>query len=106
LSSEDLSQKAKHTIMSVKELLEKMEESTKRALEKAAPKVQKSVDTSMDAAAKGFTGTMKAIDGATANEQLELLKVYKKFINGQGEFVDGRIKALEEKAKPKATKTA
>lgn len=106
MSSEDLSEKAKQTLKAVKELLEKAEESTQKALEKAAPKLQKSVDTSMDAAAKGFTSTMKAIDGATGREQLELLKAYRRFINGQGALVDSRISVLEEKAKSKSGQAA
>ena len=106
MGSEDLSAKAKQTLKSVKELLEKAEESTQKALEKAAPKVQKSVDDSMDSAAKGFTSTMKAIDGATAREQLGVLKAYRRFINGQGEFVDSRIKVLEDKAKSKHDQAA
>lgn len=103
MSSDELSDKAKQTLKVVKELLEKAEDSAHKALTKAGPAVQKSVDTSMDAAAKGFTSTMKAIDGATAREQLELLKAYKKFISGQEQHVDSRIKALEEKTKPKGT---
>jgi len=106
MSSEDLSEKAKQTLKSVKELLEKAEESTQKALEKAAPKLQKSVDSSMDAAAKGFSATMKAIDGATAREQLELLRGYRRFINGQGELVDSRIRVLENKEKSKPGQAA
>jgi hypothetical protein len=101
LSSENLSEKAKQTLKSFKELLEKAEESTEKALVRAAPKVQKSVDTSLDTAAKGFTATVKAIDGATAKEQLELLKAYRKFISGQGELVESRIRTLEQRAKAK-----
>jgi hypothetical protein len=99
LSSEDLSEKAKQTIKAFKELLEKAEESTERALVRAAPKVQKSVDASLDTAAKGFTATMKAIDGATSREQLELLRAYRKFISGQVELLDSRIRTLELKTK-------
>ena len=101
MSSEDLSERAKQTLKAFKELLEKAEESTERALVRAAPKVQKSVDASLDTAAKGFSATMKAIDGATAKEQLELLKAYRKFISGQGDLVDARIQTLEKKMKAK-----
>jgi DNA anti-recombination protein RmuC len=97
LSSEDLSEKAKQTIKAFKELLEKAEESTEKALVRAAPKVQKSVDASLDTAAKGFTATLEAIDGATSREQLELLKAYKKFVSGQVELLDSRIRTLEQK---------
>ncbi len=92
---------AKSTLQSVKELLEKAEESARTALNKATPAVQKSVVTSMDAAAKGFNATMKSIDGATSKEQLELLKAYRKVLGGQVDFVDSRIKTLESKQAPK-----
>ncbi len=91
----------KSTLQSVRELLEKAEESARTALNKATPAVQKSVVTSMDAAAKGFNATMKSIDGATSKEQLELLKAYRKVLGGQVDFVDSRIKTLESKQAPK-----
>lgn len=101
MSSEQVTAKAKQTLKTVRELLEKAEESTHKALEKAAPAVRKSVDTSMEATAKGFATTMKAIEGATGREQVELLKVYRRFLGGQVEFVESRIKSLEEKAQSK-----
>ena len=102
MSSEDLSEKAKQNLKAFKELLEKAEKSTEKAVVRAAPKVQKSVDASLDAAAKGFTASVKAIDGATSREQLELLKAYRKFISGQGDLLDARIRTLEQKEKAKS----
>jgi hypothetical protein len=81
----------------VRELLEKAEETARNAVNKATPAVQKSVVTSMDAAAKGFNATMKSIDGATTREQLELLRAYRKVLGGQVDFVDSRIRTLESK---------
>ena len=89
--------KAKQTLKTVRELLEKAEGSTHKALEKAAPTVQKSIDASLEAGAKGFNATMKAIDGATQGDQLKLLRAYKKFLGGQSDYVENRIRALEEK---------
>jgi hypothetical protein len=100
VSSDQVSQKARETLKIVKELLEKAEESTHKALDKAAPALQKSIDASMEGAAKGFGATMKSIDGATSGDQMKLLKAYRKFLGGQVDFVDSRIKALEEKARP------
>jgi hypothetical protein len=85
-------------LKSVKELLEKAEESTHKALDKAAPAMQKSIDVSIEAAANGFTATMKSIDGATSGDQVKLLRAYRKFLSGQADFVDSRIRALEGKA--------
>jgi hypothetical protein len=97
MSSEPVKERAKQTLKAVRELLEKAEETTHKALEETAPKVAKSIDASMEAAAKGFSSTMKSIDGATGGDQVKLLKAYKKFLGGQLEFVDSRIKAVEEK---------
>ena len=98
MSSDQMTEKAKQTLKSLKELLEKAEDSTQRALEKAAPALQKSIDTSMGAAANGFNASMKSIDGATVGDQIKILKAYRKFLSGQVEFVETRIRALEEKA--------
>ena len=59
--------------------------------------MQKSIDTSLEAAARGFNATLQTIDGATVADQVKLLKTYRRFLGGQVEYVDGRIAALEEK---------
>jgi vacuolar-type H+-ATPase subunit E/Vma4 len=99
MSTEQMSEKAKQTLKSVKELLDKAEESTRRALDKAAPKVKRSVGSSMDSAAKGFSATMKSIDGATSKEQLDLLRAYRRVLGAQVDFVDSRISAVESKVR-------
>lgn len=101
MSSDQVAEKARQTLKSMKELLEKAEESTHKALDKAAPAVQKSVDSSLEAAAKGFNSTMKSFEGATGREQLDLLRTYKKFLDGQVQFVESRIRSLESKGRPK-----
>ncbi len=97
MSSGEASQGTRNTLKTVRELLEKAEDSARKALDRTAPAVQKSVETSMDAASKGFAATMKSIDGATTKEQLEVLRAYRKVLGGQVDFVDSRIKALEAK---------
>jgi vacuolar-type H+-ATPase subunit E/Vma4 len=92
---------AKQTLKSVKEMLEKAEATTHKALSKAAPAVQRSLDVSIEAASKGFAATMKSIDGATASDQAKLLRAYKKFLAGQVDFVESRIRDLEAKSQPK-----
>ena len=100
MSSSDVPEGGKSTLKTLRELLEKAEESARDALNRATPAVQKSVVTSMDAAAKGFNATMKSIDSATTREQLELLKAYRKVLGGQADFVDSRIRTLESKEQP------
>ena len=106
MSSDQVTEKAKQTFKSVREILEKAEESTHRALNKAAPAFQKSLDSSMETAARAFEKTVKSIDGATASDQVMLFKAYRRFLGGQVSFVESRIKALEEKsqAEPQPTK--
>ena len=101
VSTEQMTEKAKQTLKTMKELLERAEESTHKALERAAPTVQRSIDTSVEAAARGFSTTMQTIDGATTDDQLKLLKAYRKFLGSQADYVDGRIRALEEKGQEK-----
>ena len=101
MSAEPVSDRARQTLKFVRELLQKAEDSTHKALEKAAPAVQKSIDTSLEAAGKGFNATMQTIDGATVGDQLKLLKVYRKFLGGQADYVEKRIRDLEAK-RPKS----
>ena len=97
MSSDQVTDRAKQTLESIKDLLEKAEETTHRALEKAAPALQRSIDTSMEAAGKGFSATMKSIDGVTNADQVKVLKAYRKVLAGQLDFVDARIKTIETK---------
>lgn len=101
MSSEQVTTKAKETLKGVKEILEKAEAAAHKAVERTAPTVQKSLDSSLEAAGKGFRSTMKTIDTVTEKEQLELLKVYQRFLTGQADYVGAKVKTLEEKAAAK-----
>src|SRR5215472_7624653 len=101
MASKKVTDKTKQTLKSVKELLEKAEDSTHKAITKAAPKVQKSLDTSMESAGKAFNSTMKTIEGATVEDQIRLLRAYRKFLGGQADFVDSRIAKLGSKSQEK-----
>jgi hypothetical protein len=101
MSSEQVAQKARQTLESVKKMLERAEDSTHKVLVRAAPAVTKSLDASMEAASKGFLKTVKTIDGATTGDQAKLFRAYKKLLEGQVEFVDARIKTLEDRAQLK-----
>lgn len=106
MSSEPAPDRARQMLKAARELLEKAEESTQKALEKAAPAVQKSVDSSIEAAAKGFNATMQSIGHATAEDQVKLLRAYRKFLGGQEDYVDARIRALEGRVRPKDERQA
>lgn len=97
MSSEELSVRAKDALRVVREKLEKAEEAAHKGVLKAAPALQKSLDGSFEAASKGFNATMKTIGSATEREQLPLLRAYNRFLTGQAEYVQSRIKTLEER---------
>ncbi len=101
MTSEQVTLKARETLKGVKELLEKAEAAAHKAISKSAPTVQKSLDSSLEAAGKGFSSTLKTIDSVTEKEQLELLKVYQRFLTGQADYVGAKIKSLEERAASK-----
>ena len=89
--------RTRQALKSVREVIEKARQSTEKALYRAAPVVHRSLASSVDAANKAFVKSMKTIDGATAGDQARLLKAYRKVLSGQVEFVDSRIRALEDK---------
>ena len=101
MSTDEVSEKTRQALKSVRELLEKAEQTARKELTKAAPAVQKSLDASLEAAANGFNATMKTVDSRTEQEQLGLLKGYRKFLAGQIEFVDSRIRSIEGRAPSK-----
>lgn len=78
-------------------MLEKAELTVHMELKKAAPSVQKSLDNSLEAVAKAFDSTIRTIDSKTETEQIGLLKAYRKFLTEQAEFVEVKLKRLEER---------
>lgn len=104
-STEQVSARAKEALKSVKELLQKVEETTTKELDRVAPSVAKSLNSSFDAAAKGFASTLKTIDSRTGKEQLELLSAYRRFLAGQLAYVDSKLDGLKQKATSKDEQT-
>lgn len=97
MSEAQESPRTRQALKSVREVIEKAQESTEKALYRAAPVVHKSLAASVDAANKAFVKSMKTIDGATAGDQAKLLEAYRKVLSGQVEFVDSRLRTLEDK---------
>lgn len=96
----------KQTKRSVREILAKAERSAHATLKRAAPAVQRSAETSMEAASKGFTATMKSIDTATAREQFDLLKAYRRVLSAQVSLIDSRLNAILSKGQATESETA
>ncbi len=80
--------------------MEKAVVTTQKSIEKATPAIQRSLDHSMEAAGGAFARTVKSIDGATAGDQARLFRAYRKLLAGQLDYVDSRIRALDEKRPP------
>ena len=97
----EVPEKTRDTLKSIRELLEKAEQMARKELTKAAPAVQKSLDASLEVAARGFNATMKNIDARTEKEQLGLLEAYGKFLAGQTEFVETKLRSLQGRAASK-----
>ena len=97
----EVPEKTRDTLKSIMELLEKAEQTARKELTKAAPAVQKSLDASLEAAARGFNATTKNIDARTEMEQLGLLKAYGKFLAGQTGFVETKVRSLQGRAASK-----
>ncbi|MBI3858823.1 MAG: DUF5320 domain-containing protein [Thaumarchaeota archaeon] len=89
---------ASDTWKSVKELLARAEDAVQKELNKAGPVVQRSLDSSVEAGTKGLNNAFKTLDSKTAKERADLLRTYRKFLAGQLEYVDARLKELEGKA--------
>jgi hypothetical protein len=86
----------------LKEILQKTQAEVRKQIDQATPVVQRTVGSSVEAANRGFNATMKSISSHTEKEQLELLRAYRNVLSGQSQFVDSRVKALEERARAKS----
>jgi len=101
MSTSQAAEKAKDAWESFKELLAKTDAEVRKEINQATPVVQRSVGASIETATKTFDSTMKSISKRTEKEQLELLKAYRKFLSSQSDFVDSRLKNLDERVRNK-----
>src|ERR1022692_3515856 len=83
------------SIRSAEELIESTKKSLQSELSKTTPKIQHALDQSVDEAGKALSNALKATDKKASHEQIELLKSYRSFLQGQVAFVDKRIKAMK-----------
>jgi hypothetical protein len=82
------------SIKGVGEFIESTKRSLQKELAKTTPKIEHALDRSMDDAGQALSSALKTIDRASSHEQLELLKGYRTFLQGQAAFVDKKIKAM------------
>ncbi len=84
------------TIKSTEEFIESTKRSLQRELSKTTPKIEHALDRSVDDAGQALSNALSAIDKKAGHEQIELLKGYRSFLQGQVAFVDKRIKAMKD----------
>jgi hypothetical protein len=85
------------SIKSAEDFIESTKKSLQSELSKTTPKIQHSLDQSVDEAGKALTNALKATDKKASHEQIELLKSYRSFLQGQVAYVEKRIEALADK---------
>jgi|APFre7841882654_1041346.scaffolds.fasta_scaffold294994_1 F0F1-type ATP synthase membrane subunit b/b' len=84
------------SIKSAEEFIENTKKSLQKELSKTTPKIEHALDRPMDDAGQALSNALKTIDKKTSHEQMELLKGYRSFLQGQAAFVDKRIKAIKD----------
>ncbi len=100
MSGQDVRIKLRETVRSVKELLTALKKATHEQLSRTAPKVTHTLDKSFDRASKGLSDTLGLISKKASREQLELLKSYRSFLRKQSEFVEVKIRTMEQQEPP------
>jgi len=83
------------SIKSAEEFIESTKRSLQRELSKTTPKIEHALDRPVDDAGQALSNALKTIDKKTSHEQMELLKGYRSFLQGQAAFVDKRIKSMK-----------
>ena len=96
MSSDEVKAKARETAKSARELLDAVEKAVNARLSKEAPKVKNALDGSFHNASKGLTDALNTIDKRTSNEQAELLKGYRSFLQKQTEIIDKRMASMKK----------
>jgi hypothetical protein len=95
-AAEKVRKSVNDSIKSAEDFIESTKKSLQNELAKTTPKIQHSLDQSMDEAGKALSNALKTADKKTSHEQLGLLKSYRSFLQGQVAYVDRRIKAIQD----------
>jgi hypothetical protein len=83
-------------IKSAEEFIESTKKSLQAEFSKKAPGVEHELDRPVEQAGQALSNALKSVGKNASNEQLELLKGYRKFLQGQIAFVDEKIKAMKK----------
>lgn len=92
---DDLEESAKQFVASLRKLIRSSIRSAERILEEAPPKVSQSIESSLSDLEKTTASLLDRVDATTAKEQIQLLNMYKKVLEGQLRLIDERLKKLE-----------
>jgi hypothetical protein len=87
----------------LKNLLEKAEAEIRRELRGASPVVEYYLRAPIESATRAFDGTMKSVSNCTEKEQVELLKTYRRFLSGEMQLVESRLRELDLRVQSQTT---
>jgi hypothetical protein len=93
--SEKVRRSIDETVKNTGEFIENTKKSLQRELSKTTPKIEHTLDQSVDEAGQALSNALKAIDKKGSHEQMEILRAYRAFLQGQVAFVDKRLKAIK-----------
>lgn len=95
MSSQEVKLRLEETIRSVRELLVALMKAAHEQLNRT-PRIAHVLDKVFDGVTKELSETLELISKRTSREQLELLEAYRSLLQKQMEFVEARIRVLEE----------
>jgi hypothetical protein len=96
-ASDKVRKSVNDSIKAAEDFIESTKKSLQSELSKTTPKIQHALDQSVDEAGEALSNALKATDKKASHEQIELLKSYKTFLQGQVAYVEKRMKAIEGK---------
>jgi|GEM_PF-1610228 hypothetical protein len=93
---DSLEESAKQFVNSLRKLIRISIRSAERILEEAPPRVSQSIESSLSDLEKTTALLLNRVDATTAKEQIQLLRMYRKVLEGQLTLIDERLKKLEK----------
>ena len=96
-ATERVKKSVRDSIKSTEEFIETMKRTLQNELAKTTPDIEHALDRSLDGAGQALSIALESVETTTTREQIELLNGYRRFLQGQIEFVDNRLKAMKKR---------
>ncbi|MDG6901672.1 MAG: hypothetical protein JRM80_06890 [Nitrososphaerota archaeon] len=87
----------KSSVRTIRKLLKNAESTVQAGITKTTPVLMKTLDKSMRKAASALTDALNTVDKKSAEDQIELLKLHRKFLEKQTAVIDDRVESLLKK---------